>query len=82
MVRELRLSTNEIGEQMFKVTALDRCGREQLRASLRGILEESGIPTLLVTHDGHEALCLGDRFLMMEAGSLRPHPASDLQAYV
>jgi molybdate transport system ATP-binding protein len=59
--------------------ALDRCGREQLRASLRDILRESGIPTLLVTHDGNEALSLGDRFLMMQEGSLRPHPASDIQ---
>lgn len=54
--------------------SLDRSGREQLRASLRGILGESGIPTLLVTHDGHEALTLGDRFLMMQDGSLRAQP--------
>jgi len=60
--------------------ALDRCGREQLRASLRGILAESGIPTLLVTHDGNEALCLGDRFLMMEAGCLKPGAAQELPA--
>jgi molybdate transport system ATP-binding protein len=52
--------------------SLDRPGREQLRSSLRGILAESGIPTLLVTHDGHEALCLGDRFLMMQEGCLMP----------
>lgn len=61
--------------------ALDFSGREQLRSALREMLQESGIPTLLVTHDGAEALSLGDRFLMMQAGSLRPHPASDLQAY-
>ena len=55
--------------------SLDRSGREQLRASLRGILAESGIPTLLVTHDGNEALCLGDRFLMMQEGCLKlPQP--------
>lgn len=52
--------------------ALDRDGREQLRSSLRGILAESGIPTLLVTHDGHEALTLGDRFLLMRKGVLGP----------
>lgn len=51
--------------------SLDRSGREQLRASLRGILAESSIPTLLVTHDGHEALSLGDRFLMMQDGGLK-----------
>ena len=56
--------------------SLDRSGREQLRSSLRGILAESGIPTLLVTHDGHEALSLGDRFLMMQEGSLRPGPVA------
>ena len=58
--------------------SLDRCGREQLRASLRGILVESGIPTLLVTHDGNEALCLGDRFLMMQEGCLKPGLAPEL----
>jgi len=62
--------------------ALDRCGREQLRSSLRGILEENGTPTLLVTHDGAEALSLGDRYLMMQEGRLGPHPASDLREQV
>ncbi len=57
--------------------ALDRGSREQLRDSLRAILAESGIPTLLVTHDGHEALSLGDRYLMMQEGTLRTHPATD-----
>ncbi len=61
--------------------SLDRCGREQLRASLRGILAESGTPTLLVTHDGNEALCLGDRFLMMEEGRLKPELTPELEAY-
>jgi molybdate transport system ATP-binding protein len=61
--------------------ALDRSGREQLRDSLRGILAESGIPTLLVTHDGHEALCLGDRFLMMREGSLKPELMPELPAF-
>ncbi len=61
--------------------ALDFAGRDQLRSALREMLQASGIPTLLVTHDGAEALSLGDRFLMMQAGSLRPHPASDLQEY-
>ena len=61
--------------------ALDFAGREQLRSALREMLQASGIPTLLVTHDGAEALSLGDRFLMMQAGSLRPHPVSDLQEY-
>ena len=56
--------------------SLDRSGREQLRASLRGILAGSGIPTLLVTHDGHEALSLGDRFLMMQEGGLRSGPST------
>lgn len=60
--------------------SLDRNGREQLRDSLRGILAESGIPTLLVTHDGHEALALGDRFLMMQDGCLGPGQAPDLES--
>ena len=59
--------------------ALDRQSRDQLRASLRGILAESGTPTLMVTHDGNEALALGDRFLMMQEGELRAHPAADIR---
>jgi len=59
--------------------SLDRNGREQLRASLRGILAESRIPTLLVTHDGNEAISLGDRFLMMQDGCLRPDLAPGLE---
>jgi molybdate transport system ATP-binding protein len=59
--------------------SLDRGGREQLRESLRDILAASATPTLLVTHDGHEALSLGDRYLMMQEGVLKPHPAADLQ---
>jgi molybdate transport system ATP-binding protein len=59
--------------------ALDLVNRGQLRSALRDMLRESGIPTILVTHDGAEALSLGDRFLMMQEGCLRPHPASDIE---
>jgi ABC-type sulfate/molybdate transport systems ATPase subunit len=59
--------------------ALDHSSRGQLRSALREMLQESGIPTILVTHDGAEALSLGDHFLMMQHGHLHPHPASDIQ---
>ena len=50
--------------------SLDRPAAEQLRHELRAMLRADGIPALLVTHDRHEALSLGDHMLRMEAGRI------------
>lgn len=50
--------------------SLDRAAAEQLRHSLRQILQELRVPALLVTHDPLEALALGDRMLRMSAGRI------------
>ena len=50
--------------------ALDRASAEQLRHSLRQILQKLAVPALLVTHNPVEALALGDRMLLMEGGRI------------
>ncbi|MFC7735816.1 ABC transporter ATP-binding protein [Roseomonas sp. GCM10028921] len=51
-------------------SALDPATRRGLQAELRRIHRETGKTILLVTHDVEEALALGDRIAVMEAGSL------------
>jgi molybdate transport system ATP-binding protein len=50
--------------------SLDRAAAEQLRHSLRKILQALGVPAVLVTHDVQEALALGDRMLLMTEGRI------------
>lgn len=50
--------------------SLDRHLREQLRGELRRIHQESGVTTLLVTHDQEEALGISDRIAVMRDGRL------------
>lgn len=49
---------------------LDRNLRQSLRAELRRVQRESGVATLLVTHDQEEALAISDRVGVMAAGRL------------
>ena len=49
---------------------LDRNLREQLRAELRAIQRDTGVTTILVTHDQEEALAVSDRLGVMSAGAL------------
>lgn len=51
--------------------SLDRPAAEQLRHSLRQVLQTTGTPALLVTHNRDEALSLGDRLLLMREGRIR-----------
>jgi len=44
--------------------------REQVREDVRGILRESGISAIFVTHDQDEALFMGDRVAVLNAGQL------------
>jgi molybdate transport system ATP-binding protein len=50
--------------------SLDQAAADQLRHSLRQILQTLAVPAILVTHDPQEALALGDRMLFMKAGRI------------
>jgi ABC-type Fe3+/spermidine/putrescine transport system ATPase subunit len=49
---------------------LDVALREDLGLELRRVHEETGVTTIMVTHDPQEALALGDRIAVMDHGSL------------
>jgi molybdate transport system ATP-binding protein len=53
------------------LSALDAPTREALRGELRHILEQAGVPAIVVTHDRIEALALGDRLVVLAAGTVR-----------
>ena len=53
------------------MSALDPHTRVDVRAELRAILRELGLPTLLVTHDFEDAASLADRIGVLVAGRLR-----------
>ena len=53
------------------LSALDIPTREELRGELRNLLERSGIPSIVVTHDRTEALALGDRLAVLAEGGIR-----------
>ena len=50
------------------LSAIDGPTRQRLRGELRRLLNQLGIPTLLVTHDRVEALALGDHLVVMDGG--------------
>jgi tungstate transport system ATP-binding protein len=51
-------------------SALDPPSREGLLLDLERILRATGITTVFVTHDRHEALTLGDRLIVLFSGSV------------
>ena len=53
------------------LSALDTPTREALRGELRNLLERSGVPAVVVTHDRTEALALGDRLAVLVSGTIR-----------
>ncbi len=53
------------------LSALDAVLREELRWELRRVLQDSGIPVLLVTHDRVEAIALADEVAVMKDGEIR-----------
>ncbi|MFD0558491.1 putative spermidine/putrescine transport system ATP-binding protein [Stackebrandtia endophytica] len=55
------------------LSALDPQLRKQLRADLSALLAESGVTTLLVTHDQGEALAMADMVAVMRAGRLEQY---------
>jgi putative spermidine/putrescine transport system ATP-binding protein len=52
------------------LSALDAAVREQLRDEIRRLQLETGITTVFVTHDQHEAMAISDRIGVMNAGTL------------
>ena len=50
--------------------ALDRALRDRLLEELRGILHESGIPAIYVTHDQEEAFAIADRIALLHDGRI------------
>ena len=52
------------------LSALDAPTRGRLQGELRQFLKALGIPTLLVTHERSEALALGDRLVVLDAGRI------------
>ncbi|HTP50481.1 MAG TPA: ABC transporter ATP-binding protein [Anaeromyxobacteraceae bacterium] len=52
------------------LSALDAPTRELLRGELRGLLEQAGVPAIIVTHDRIEALALGDRLAVLLDGAI------------
>jgi sulfate transport system ATP-binding protein len=50
--------------------ALDTKVRKELRAELRRIHDETGVTTILVTHDQEEAMALADRVVLMNRGRI------------
>lgn len=61
------------------LTALDEETREEMFVLLEEIRRGMGVTTLHVTHSRTEALRLGDRVFVMEAGRLRPIGREALQ---
>jgi putative spermidine/putrescine transport system ATP-binding protein len=52
------------------LASLDRELREDLRREIRRVHRELGLTTAYVTHDRDEALTLGDRVVILQAGSI------------
>ena len=50
--------------------SLDTNLRSQVRRDVISIIRSTGIPTILVTHEQHEALSFGDRLVMMHDGQI------------
>ena len=53
------------------LSALDAASRARTRHDLRRMLVESGVPSIVVTHDRSEAIALGDWIAVIVDGSIR-----------
>lgn len=51
-------------------SGVDDPTRTRLRAELRGLVRETGVPALVVTHDRDEAVALGDRLIVLIDGRI------------
>ena len=63
------------------LSALDTVSRGRLRSRLRRELVDSGVPSVVVTHDHREAAELGDRIVVLDRGRiLQTGPVADVLA--
>jgi ABC-type Fe3+/spermidine/putrescine transport system ATPase subunit len=53
------------------LSALDRQIRQEMRMELKRIHRDTGVTTIIVTHDQEEALYLADQMLVLEEGRVR-----------
>ena len=51
-------------------SGLDVTRRADVRSETRGFLKETGVATLMVTHDPEEAMFMADRILVMDQGRI------------
>ena len=50
--------------------SIDAVARRKLRSEIRLLIKNRGVATVIVTHDPEEALALGDRIAVMDAGTV------------
>jgi len=60
------------------LAALDPQLRKALRADLAALLRDSGVTSLLVTHDQTEALAMADRVAVMRSGRIEQYAAPEV----
>ncbi|QTD46503.1 ABC transporter ATP-binding protein [Ottowia testudinis] len=53
------------------LSALDAQIRESMQIELRQLQQKFGVTTLIVTHDQHEAMMLGDRLMVLRGGQVQ-----------
>ncbi len=58
-------------------SGLDVVLRAQVREETLDLLQESGVPTVIVTHDPDEAMYMADRLLVMRDGAIVQHGRPD-----
>ena len=58
--------------------SLDAHLRQQLQQDFRILLKNENIPAIFVTHDGDEALTMGDRLILMDQGQILEHGTAEV----
>jgi molybdate transport system ATP-binding protein len=59
-------------------SAIDEDLRRNLQVDVRAYVAEAGIPAIQITHQREEALAIGDRAVVIEAGRVRAQGSIDL----
>lgn len=62
-------------------TALDRALRREMAREVRDLLQQLGVPVVLVTHDDEEARAMSERYVLLNRGAVvRAGPIRELGA--